>query len=135
MDVILRKLTNNKNLKKVKQKYMKIIYWLPKILSIGFVIFLSLFSFDVFSEYSGWNVVLPLLIHLIPSFIVLAVALISWKYGLVGAIAFMGFAAFYIFVAGLDRPLSWYLGISLPAAIIGFLFLLSWLQKRKRKES
>jgi hypothetical protein len=109
---------------------MKIIYWLPRILSIGFIIFLSLFSFDVFSEYSGWDAVLPFLIHLIPSFVLLGIALISWKYDLIGAIVFLGFAIFYVFMAGFDRHWSWYVGISCPSAIIGILFFLSWLKKK-----
>lgn len=111
---------------------MKIIYWLPRILSLLFVVFLSLFSFDVFSEYSGWAVVLPLLIHLLPALILLVVALVSWKYEMVGAIVFFGFAIFYILMAGFDRPWSWYVGISVPSAVVGVLFLLSWLQKHKK---
>jgi len=111
---------------------VKIIHWLPRVLGICFVIFLSLFSLDVFSEYSGWGVILPLLIHLIPSFVLLAIVLISWKYDLVGAVVFLGFAIFYIFMVGFDKHWSWYVSISLPSAVVGILFLLSWLQKRKR---
>ncbi len=111
----------------------KIIYWLPRVLSIGFVLFLSLFSLDVFSEYNGFDVILPLLIHLIPSFILLAVTLISWKYDLLGTFVFLGFSVFYVFAAGFDRPWSWYVCISVPAGVVGILFLLSWLQKRKNK--
>ncbi len=111
---------------------MKIIYWLPRILSIGFVLFLSLFSLDVFSEYSGWNAVLPLLIHLLPSFVLLGAVAISWKRDLIGAIIFFGFAVFYVFAVGFDRPWSWYAGISGPAAVVGIFFFLNWLLKRKK---
>jgi len=114
-------------------KSIKIIRWLPRILSIAFVLFLSLFALDVFGEYSGWQAVLGFLIHLLPSFVLLAVILIAWKYDLVGAIAFLASAAFYVFMVGLDRPWSWYAGISGPAAVVGILFLLSYLQKRKNK--
>jgi cell division protein FtsW (lipid II flippase) len=114
-------------------KNKKIIYWLPRISSIAFVLFLSLFALDVFEEYSGWQAVLGFLMHLLPSFVLLAVILIAWKYDLVGAIAFLASAAFYVFMAGFDRPWSWYAGISGPAAVVGILFLLSWLQKRKNK--
>jgi len=114
-------------------KSTRIIYWLPRILSVAFVLFLSLFALDVFGEYSGWQAVLGFFIHLLPSLVLLAVALISWKYDLVGAVAFLGFAVFYVFMAGFDRPWSWYAGISGPATIVGILFLLSWLQKRNNK--
>jgi len=112
---------------------MKTIYWLPRILSLGFIIFLSLFSLDVFSTSNGWGAVLPFLIHLIPSLILLAITLVAWKYDLVGAVVFLGFAVFYILMAGFNRPWSWYLSISGPAAVVGFLFLLSWLKKKNTR--
>lgn len=113
-------------------KNTKIIYWLPRILSIAFVLFLSLFALDVFGEYSGWQAVLGFLIHLLPSFVLLAVILISWKYDLVGAIVFLCFAIFYVFLVGFDRPWSWYVGISCPSAVVGILFFLSWFQKSRK---
>ncbi|MBU4353333.1 DUF2070 family protein [Candidatus Parcubacteria bacterium] len=117
----------------MEKKINRFIYWTPRILSIAFILFLSLFAFDVFEEYSGWQVILGFLIHLLPSFILLAVILIAWKYDLVGAIAFLGSAVFYVFMVGFDRPWSWYIGISGPAAVVGILFFLSWLQKRKNE--
>ncbi|MDD5290752.1 MAG: hypothetical protein PHZ04_01420 [Patescibacteria group bacterium] len=113
-------------------KKEKIIYWLPRILSLCFVVFLSLFALDVFGENTGWQAILGFLIHLIPSFVLLVIAIISWKYDLVGVIAFLGAAAFYVLMVGFGRHWSWYAGISGPAALVGLLFLLSWWQKRKR---
>lgn len=113
----------------------KIIYWSPRILSLAFVLFLSLFALDVFSEYSGWESVLAFLIHLLPSLVLLGITIIAWKHDLAGTIAFFGFAALYVFLAGFDRPWSWYALISSPATIVGILFLMSWLQKKKRRES
>lgn len=108
----------------------KFIYILPRSLGIAFVIFLSLFALDVFSEYTGWDLVIALFMHLLPSLILLAAVLISWKYDLAGVIIFLAFAVFYICVAGFDRPWSWYAFISGPAFVVSFLFLMSWLQKR-----
>jgi len=113
---------------------MRIIYWLPRILSILFILFLSLFSFDVFSEYNGWDIVLPLLMHLIPSFVLLGITLVAWKYDLVGAISFLGSGLFYILLVGLDRHWSWYIGISGPAIIIGMLFAWNWFRVKIRPE-
>lgn len=110
----------------------KIIYWLPRVLSLGFVLFLSLFALDVFEAYSGWQTVLALLMHLLPSLVLLTVALISWKFDLLGAIVFFGFAVFYVLAAGFNRPWSWYAGISGPAAVVGVLYFVSWLQKRSK---
>ena len=111
----------------------QIIYWAPRILSFFYVLFLSLFALDVFSEYSGWAVIVPLLIHLIPSFILLLVIALAWKYELIGTLVFLGLALFYIYAVGLHRPWSWYASISGPAAIIGGLFFLSWKQRKNKK--
>ncbi|MFH1161824.1 MAG: hypothetical protein V1696_00915 [Candidatus Jorgensenbacteria bacterium] len=111
----------------------KFLHWAPRILSILFVAFLSLFALDTFDTYSGWAAVLPLLMHLIPSFVLLVVIIIAWKYDLVGAILFLVFAALYVGMAGLDRPWSWYLLISGPAALVGIFFLLNWFYKRKNQ--
>jgi len=109
----------------------RVIYWLPRVLSIAFVLFLSLFSLDVFTEYTGWDLILALFMHLLPSLVLLGIVIISWKYDLVGAIVFSGFAIFYIFAAGFNRPWSWYAFISGPAIIVGILFFITWLQKRR----
>ncbi len=99
---------------------MKTIYWLPRILSLAFVLFLSLFSFDVFSAVSGWAVLLALFLHLLPVLVLLALIIIFWKHGLAGAITFFAAAFLYILVAGFYRPLSWYLAISLEAIRRGY---------------
>ena len=113
----------------------KSLYWAPRILSLLFIVFLSLFALDVFSEYQGLSVLLPLLIHLLPSLVLLAIVIIAWKYDLVGAISFLAAAIYYIWMVGLDRHWSWYASISGPAVIVGVLFFLSWLRKRKILEN
>lgn len=114
--------------------WKKIISWFPRILSLAFVLFLSLFALDVFGEYTGWELVIALFMHLLPTFVLLGVVIISWKYDLVGAIVFFAFAFFYIVAAGLGRPWSWYAFISGPAFIVAILFFVSWLQKRKDRQ-
>jgi len=49
-----------------------------------------------FSEYNGWDLLLALSIHLLPSIVLLGVAIISWKYDLVGAIIFFLFLFFIL---------------------------------------
>lgn len=113
-------------------KMTQLLYWLPRVLSIFYVLFLSLFALDVFTEYSGFNFLLPLLIHLIPSVVLLVISLIAWKYDLVGAIAFLSFALLYIGSVGWDRSWSWYAAIAAPSLLVSVLFLLSWLRKRRQ---
>ena len=47
---------------------MIVLYWAPRILSIIFAGFISLFALDVFNEgHSFWETLLALAVHLIPT--------------------------------------------------------------------
>lgn len=106
-----------------------IIHWSSRILALCFVLFLSLFALDVFGAYSGWGIIVPLFIHLIPSFLLAAAIAVAWRYEWVGAAVFFGFAIWYVAEAGLDRPWGWYAVIALPAIVVGILFLTEWVQE------
>jgi hypothetical protein len=122
------------------QKSNKFIYWTPRILSILFILFLAMFSLDVITpEASFGDIVLGLLIHNIPVFILIIILIIAWKKEIVGAIAFfiagMVYTAFTIFNLIKDFHwyyLSWILTIAGPAFLIGILFLISWKRKKKK---
>lgn len=113
----------------------KFIYWTPRILSIAFILFLTLFSFDVFDSATGfWQTVFGLFMHNIPSLVLLAILIISWKYEIVGGIAFILAGIAYI-ISLLFKPFEWYMIswsiiIAGPALIIGILFLLNWKRKK-----
>jgi len=120
-----------------KQKISKFVYWTPRILSIIFILFLALFSLDVFDMKLGfWGTMLGLFMHNIPVFILLIVLLISWKYEIVGGIAFILAGLLYIILI-LRNPsfewymLSWAVQISGPAFFIGYLFFVNWFKKRR----
>ncbi|MBT8259738.1 MAG: hypothetical protein KJN82_00360, partial [Bacteroidia bacterium] len=68
---------------------LKIVHWTPRILCILAILFLSLFALDAFGhEKSFWKQLLDFVIHLIPSFILLIILIISWKWELIGGIVF-----------------------------------------------
>jgi len=115
----------------------KWIYWTPRILSIIFILFLSLFALDVFEEGLGfWMTVLALLIHLIPSFILVIILIISWKHELVGGISFIVLAVIFTFFFKTYENIFSILFISFIPLIIGILWILNWKKKRgsKRKK-
>lgn len=93
----------------------KIFYWLPRVLAILFIAFISIFALDVFGE-PRW--LLALFIHLIPSYFLIAITIIAWKNETFGGILFLitGFALliFTHFEAFI---------IAIPAFVIGALFL------------
>ena len=121
----------------MEKKIGKFVYWTPRILSIVFIFFLALMSLDVFSsELSFWQIVVGLLMHNIPAFILLVVLLISWKYEIVGGIAFILSGLLYTVILMILNPFEWYmlswsLQISGIAFLIGILFLIGWFKKKK----
>lgn len=117
-------------------KTKKIILWLPRILGIVFVLFLALFSLDVFDGTNGfWLTVVALFMHNIPSLALLVVILLSWRYPLVGAIVFGLAGLAYVVMVAVNQ--SWYIAISWsliiagPAILIAVLFFLSWRAGRR----
>jgi len=116
----------------------KFIYWTPRILSIIFILFLALFSLDVFEMGLGfWGTTAALLIHNIPSFVLTAILIISWKYEIVGGITFVLAGLIYAtFVSktAITTGFEWYyvawaVQISGVAFIVGILFLIGWKKK------
>ena len=109
----------------------KLLYWTPRVLSIAFAVFISLFALDVFGEgYSFWKAVLALVIHLIPTYLVIIATLIAWKWGLLGGSMFIALGLFYVFMtrgrAHLSVPI-----ITAPLILIGGMFILNRLTKKR----
>lgn len=118
----------------------KFVYWTPRILSILFILFLALFSLDVFDtpNQSAGEIALGLFMHNIPALVLLIVLIISWKFEIVGGIVFILAGVAYIAVSiynNLDwyLALSWSLQIAGPAFLIGILFLINWRRIKQHK--
>jgi len=115
----------------------QILSWVPRIFGILFVLFLSLFAMDIFSMNLGfWGTIVGLLMHLIPS-IVLAIAVaLAWRWEWVGALIFLGWAVYYIFLAsGRNMSASSYVLIAGIPALVGLAYLSSWVLKKQNPAS
>ena len=108
----------------------RLLFWTPRILCILFAVFISLFALDVFGSGLGFRqTILALLIHLVPTYIVIVVTVISWRWELFGAFLFTGLGFAYIFMAWGRFHWSAYAVISGPLFLIGVLFLLNWVYR------
>ncbi len=126
----------------VSTKVGRFVYWAPRILSILFVLFLGLFSLDVIEPgRSVGEIVVGLLIHNVPVFILIGFLIIAWKHELVGAITFITAGLLYMMLTmseAIRSEVPWYLGVSWgltlggPALLVGILFLVNLSWKRKR---
>jgi len=110
----------------------QILYWLPRVLGILFVLFVSIFALDVFGQgYGFWETLLALLVHLIPSFILLAVVALAWRWGWVGAILYTGFGVWYLISSWGKFHWSVYLIMVGIPVFTGLLFLADWWYRRR----
>jgi hypothetical protein len=111
----------------MKTALKPILYWSPRVLGILFAAFISLFALDVFSEGAGfWETLLALLVHLVPTALIVLALLLSWRWEWLGAILFSGLGVLYI--QQFWGRFSWptYLIIAGPLALVGILFLVDW---------
>ncbi len=122
----------------------KLLFWMPRVLSILFIFFLALMSLDVYSpELSFQQIVIGLFMHNIPVLVLLVLLFISWKYEIVGGIAFILAGTLYVVQMlknMLTSPfqgymLSYSLIVAGPAFLIGILFIKNWFQKDNHKNS
>jgi len=121
----------------MKKKVNKLLFWTPRILTIFFILFLTMFSLDVFGTGAGfWKTLLGFLMHNLPSFVLIIALLISWKYEIVGGVIFILVGVLYVINMTID-PFDWYM---LPWSIliievtvlIGVLFLIGWFKKKRK---
>jgi len=119
----------------------KILFWLPRFLCIIAILFISLFALDAFEpDLTFWQQIGAFLIHLVPSFILLALLLIAWKWEYIGGIIFtiigLGFSPF-IFKHNYDMNHSIWMStgiiamITLPFVGVGILFIMSYFQNKR----
>ncbi len=115
-----------KNQKRVKFK------WFPRILSIVFILFLSLFATDVFfMEGPLLKKLTGFLIHLIPSFCLLFFLRVAWREPKKGGYLFLILGIIFTLRFQTYKNIFSFLLISLPIIIAGVCFLVeNWLNQK-----
>ncbi|NMC38246.1 MAG: hypothetical protein GYA41_07985 [Bacteroidales bacterium] len=124
------------------KKSTKVFQWTPRILCILAILFVSLFALDSFSsERTLFQNAGAFLIHLIPSFVLLAVLIIAWKWEKTGGIiltilgVILFIAVFYLNYKKREFSLSQSLInvsiVCLPFILAGILFIVSHYTKKK----
>jgi len=114
----------------MKKITKRVLFWTPRIICIVFAVFISIFAFDVFEQgYGILKTIIALLIHLIPTGIVVIILVISWRWEWVGAILFNALAVFYLVWYWGKFPWINYLALSGPLFLVGVLFLINWVYR------
>ena len=100
----------------------KFLLWAPRVLAIALIVFLSLFSLDVFQGGFSGAAILGFLIHSIPAILLLILLIIAWKRPRLGGILFLAAGIVEIFFFRVNEWMTFFI-IILPVLIIGIFFL------------
>jgi hypothetical protein len=125
-------------MKTVKMQF----HWIPRIICILAILFISMFAADAFShEFTIWQQLGAFLVHLVPSFVLLGILLIAWKWELIGGILFtligVGLSPF-VYMLNHNRnhfsvceSLGIITIITVPFIVVGILFIISSRRKKQ----
>lgn len=120
----------------MKPKTEKFLYRLPRILNILFLLFLAMFSLDIFDgNYGFWGTVLGLFMHNIPVLILTGVLILSWRRPLISAILFPLIGLSYITLVFISCRCGMAVNpLPLIAIILGVLYWVSWKREKLHPE-
>jgi hypothetical protein len=120
-----------------------LFHWLPRIISIVAILFISLFALDSFGPgLTIWQQLGGFFMHMIPSFILLGILILAWKREFAGGILFIIVGLVlspFVFNLNYHRTHSIILSLSIislitiPFIIVGILFIVSQRKKKKAK--
>ena len=115
-------------------RWVRAVWWAPRLLSAAFAVFLSLFALDVFGDGRGvLATIAALAIHLIPVYLVLLTLWVGWKREWVATILYAVLGATYIVWANPRFPWQTLALISGPLFAMAGLFLASWIVRRHER--
>lgn len=118
-----------------------LIQWTPRVICIIAILFISMFALDSFEpELSIWQKIGGFLIHLIPTYILIVMLIVAWKWEFVGGVIFttLGlitspiiFMHNYRMNGSVGMSLLIILMINFPFIVVGILFM--WSHYRKNR--
>jgi len=120
---------------------ISLFHWLPRILCILAILFVSMFALDSFSPgHSIWQQLGTFFIHLIPSYVLTAILIVAWKWEKIGGIIFIAIGLAlspFVFMLNYNRTHSVWVSlfiiamITFPFVVVGILFITSYNMKKK----
>jgi hypothetical protein len=126
--VLVRGWHERSTLGRVGPRLTKIIHWAPRVAAILITFFMSLFSLDVLGMgASPLEILGALLMHNIPSIVMIVLLVFAWKRPVVGFVVFLIAAvAFTIFFVRDFYALPNFLFFVFPILLIASLFYADW---------
>jgi hypothetical protein len=128
----------------MKTSSIQLFHWLPRIICILAILFVSMFALDAFAPVlTIWQQLGAFFMHLLPSFVLLAFLIVAWKWEYLGGIIFtligLGLSPF-IYNLNHNRnnfsvgaSLGVVMMITFPFVVVGILFIVSHILKEKNE--
>jgi len=120
----------------------KFLHWIPRVICILAILFVSMFALDSFGPgRTIWQQLGAFLVHLVPTYILIALLVIAWKWeftgGIILTLAGIAFSIFlYVFNFQKNHSVSMslliVLMIGVPFVIAGILFIMNYYLKRRK---
>lgn len=121
---------------------IKILHWSPRIICILSILFISMLALDAFDpRLTAWQQSVAFLMHMIPSFILIAILWVAWKWELIGGIVLIFFCLLtspWVFNQNYNRTHSVFVSLQIilmiifPFILTGILFIVSHYARRKQ---
>ena len=112
----------------------RILYWAPRALCIAFILFISMFALDAFEEGRGfWQNLIGFLIHLIPTYVLIGMLAMAWRWEWIGAVGPASLAVLFLWWDQKYRhnALSAVVMIAGPLFLLAALFLVNWFKREE----
>lgn len=130
----------------MKTSSIQLFYWLPRILCILAILFVSMFALDAFAPgLTIWQQLGAFFMHLIPSLVLLACLIVAWKWEFAGGIIFtligLGLSPFIYNLNhsrnhfSVGASLGVVMTITFPFVVVGVLFIVSYFRKKSNQLS
>ena len=103
--------------------FRNVLCWTPRVLGVIYAAFISLFAFDVWGMGGDfWEELAGFLVHLLPTYFIVAALVIAWHRPWVGGILFLLLATAFGLFFGWNEPATLLL-MALPPTFTGLLFM------------
>lgn len=126
---------------RIMNKLTKITHWTPRILCMLAILLISVFALDAFGPgQTVWHQLLAFIIHMIPSFILIILLIVAWKWekigGIILSIVGLAMGLFLIRTNYMHHGNFWnvfypVMALAFPFILSGVLFIISHYLKEK----
>ena len=106
----------------------KLLVWIPRVITLIFIIFISMFAFDEKFISFGF------LMHMLPTLLLIGLLIIAWNWATLGGLILLVFGIISIFFFRTYEDPIVFLIVSFPIFVVGILFILSDQVKGKKRK-